>query len=319
MDYLDTDTAIDAAAPLEPAGTDGAFPGVIVDTKDLDTPIYTPVSLLCAATPAPVVASCPHAGRDYPAPLTEAAVVTVDDMRGLEDFAMDQLMGGLAAQGITCLINRLARAYIDVNRPAGALDAAMFDTPIDADKPSRQVAAGYGLIPRLSANRQPLYSAALPACEITRRLAVAYAPYHTMLAAQIAAAKAEHGHCLLVDVHSMPPRDRTNRKLADIVLSDCLGVTLDSHLTKPITDFFTEAGLSVAWNDPYAGGYITRTHGRIGTDEQSIQIEINRAIYMQNAAAPERTPHIDKTKAAAISALLGRFGAFLIALKAPQA
>ena len=73
----------------------------------------------------------------------------------------------------------------------------------------------------------------------------------------------------------MPPRDRTNRQLADIILGDCRGTTLDPELGDAIAGFFTDEGLSVAWNEPYAGGFITREHGQIGTANQSIQIEIN--------------------------------------------
>lgn len=295
----------------------GALPVNIISTEEMQSPAYSPLSVRQAETPipAPVVASCPHAGRDYPAELVDAASLPVAHMRGLEDFAVDQLLGGLSQHGIATVINHIARAYIDVNRPAGALDNAMFDTPVDADKPSRHVSAGYGLIPRLSAMRKPLYSASLPSEEAERRINVAHLPYHSMLMAQISAAKAEHGHCLLVDFHSMPPRDRTNRKLADVVLGDCLGSTLDTGLANSIGDFFRDAGLSIAWNEPYAGGHITRTHGRLGTKKQSVQIEINRDIYMQDAALSAREPFVNVANAQELHSVIGRFGAYLVEMR----
>jgi N-formylglutamate amidohydrolase len=298
-------------------GSDGALDICVVPAETLNNPGYSSLTVHHGITRvlAPVVASCPHAGRDYPATLTEAATLPVSQMRGLEDFGVDHLITGLAAHGITTVINKIARAYIDVNRPIGAVDTTMFDTPIEADKPSRHVNAGYGLIPRLSAMRQPLYTCPLPAIEVEHRLGFAHMPYHSMLTAQIAAAKAEHGHCLLVDFHSMPPSDRTNRQLADIILGDCLGTTLNPELGQAITSFFIDEGLSVAWNEPYAGGFITREHGRAGTPNQSIQIEINRSLYMRDARLSAREPHAVPEQIKHIAAVINRFGAFLVTLQ----
>ncbi len=298
-------------------GSDGALDIRVVPTATLNSPSYSSLIVHKSITKdlAPVVASCPHAGRDYPLTLTEAATLPVAQMRGLEDFGVDHLIKGLATHGITTVINKIARAYIDVNRPAGALDTTMFDTPVEADKPSKHVSAGYGLIPRLSAMRQPLYACPLPAVEVKHRLGFAHLPYHSMLSAQIAAAKAKHGHCLLVDFHSMPPCDRTNRELADIILGDCLGTTLDPELGDAIAGFFTDEGLSVAWNEPYAGGFITRQHGRIGTNNQSIQIEINRTLYMLDARVSVHEPYGVPKEIKHITALINRFGAFLVNLQ----
>lgn len=302
---------------LTPINDEGTLEISVVPAETLNNPDYSSVSVYhgIRGVLAPVVASCPHAGRDYPASLTEAATLPVAQMRGLEDFGVDHLLTGLAVHGITTVINKIARAYIDVNRPVNALDATMFDAAVKADKPSRHVSAGYGLIPRLSAMRKPLYTCPLPAIEIEHRLGLAHLPYHSMLTAQIAAASAEHGHCLLVDFHSMPPSDRTNRQLADIILGDCLGRTLDPALGEEITSFFSNEGLSVDWNEPYAGGFITRQHGRAGTSNQSIQIEINRSLYMRDARLSAREPHAVPEQIKHISAMINRFGAFLVTLQ----
>ncbi len=297
--------------------SDGALAISVIPTEVINSPSYSSLTVHKSVINvlAPVVASCPHAGRDYPATLTETATLPVSHMRGLEDFGVDHLITGLAIHGITTVVNNVARAYIDVNRPVGALDASMFDTPVEADKPSRHVSAGYGLIPRLSALRQPLYKLPLPACEVEHRLGFAHFPYHSMLSAQIAAAKAEHGHCLLVDFHSMPPNDRTNRQLADIILGDCDGKTLDRELGNSITSFFDDEGLSVAWNEPYSGGFITREHGRVGTPNQSIQIEINRSLYMRDARLSVREPYAVPEQIKYIAGVINRFGAFLVDLR----
>jgi len=321
MDHVDKTSTLNQAKEPAPPGADGSLPTAVITADILSSEGYNPLLLLQdqTAAQAAIIISCPHAGRDYPASMTDKAALDVAEMRGLEDFAVDHLLGDLPANGITCVINRVARAFIDVNRAAGALDSAMFDTPIDADKPSRQVTAGYGLIPRLSAKRDPLYNTSLPAEEVDRRLGLVYRPYHDMLASQIASREQEFGHCLLVDVHSMPPRDRTNRLLADIILGDCLDITLDRDKAKSITEFFNGEGLRVVWNDPYAGGYITRAHGKAGTPRQAVQIEINRALYMRDKAMAVGTPKLDISKARQITRLMGRFGAYLVKMQTAAA
>jgi N-formylglutamate amidohydrolase len=117
----------------------------------------------------------------------------------------------------------------------------------------------------------------------------------------------------------MPPRDRTNRLLADIILGDCLDITLDRDKAKSITEFFNGEGLRVVWNDPYAGGYITRAHGKAGTPRQAVQIEINRALYMRDKAMAAGTPKLDISKARQITRLMGRFGAYLVKMQTAAA
>ena len=122
MDLIDTGVASPAQATTAQMGSDGALDICVVPTATLSSPGYSSLAVHQGITRvlAPVVASCPHAGRDYPAALTEAATLPVAQMRGLEDFGVDHLITGLAAHGITTVINKIARAYIDVNRPAGA-------------------------------------------------------------------------------------------------------------------------------------------------------------------------------------------------------
>jgi len=257
-------------------------------------------------TPAvPVVASCPHAGRSYPASMLAAAQEPASALRGLEDFGVDCLLPGLAQAGITTLINRLARAYIDVNRDTDAVDASMFTGDVSTRPANHLVRAGYGLIPRLTATRKPIYAEKLPAAELQKRLRNVHTPYHTALTSLLDSTQTYFGEVLLVDMHSMPAFDRLNNRLADIICGDGFGMTLDRDTASAITGFFKERGLSITWNHPYAGGYITRAYGKAGSPRQSVQIEINRGLYMDGPA------RLDQARVAEVRDLFGAFGRFL--------
>jgi N-formylglutamate amidohydrolase len=256
-----------------------------------------------------VVLSSPHAGRVYPAEFIAASIADVNALRGLEDFGVDQLIGSVRDHGITCINNQISRAYIDVNRPVDALDTAMFASPPAAANTaaasSRHVRAGYGLLPRLTAAREVIHRQLLPSDEVESRIALVHKPYHQAVQAALATAESHFGQSLLIDCHSMPSRDQHDKPLADFVLGDLHHSTLDPAIGDLLAKIITEAGYSLAWNHPYAGGYITKNYGRAATHQQSIQIEINRRLYMTRKYA------LDQQGSENIAALLARIGAVL--------
>ncbi len=288
--------AADSSADL--GITDPRLPPIIVSQSVFDSPGYQPLDIYrpslpdapaspAPASPAPaspVIVSCPHAGRIYPADLTSSIIQPVDALRGLEDFGVDYLLSNLPENGISCVVNRIARGYLDVNRAATSLDKSMFDAPISVPAADQHVRAGYGLLPRLTATRQPIYDTKLAVSQIDRRINAVHTPYHDALGRLMNAAHDQFSFALLVDFHSMPAVDRLNNRLPDIICGDAFGVTLDRNLATAITGFLKKSGLSVGWNTPYAGGYITRSYGDARSSRQSVQIEINRALYMDGNA-----------------------------------
>ena len=265
--------------------------------------------------PRALVLSCPHAGRLYPADFVATSALALAALQDLEDYAVDWLIEGMIGHNITAITNHVGRAFLDVNRPADALDKIMFANDIDAAAPSRQVKAGYGLLPRLNAARMPIHNMPLPVDEARQRLEMVHAPYHRMLGETLDAALAHHGHYLLLDIHSMPQTDRLGKPLADFVLGDCHGTTIAPETAARISDFIADHGFSVAWNKPYAGGHITRSYGRINSPRQSVQIEINRALYMTTSPMPASPSHNHMTLkaegAARVAHMLGALGAML--------
>lgn len=293
----------------------GSFPIEKGATPAYDAPAYDAPAYDTETHTRALVVSCPHAGRLYPADFVATSALDLAALRDLEDYAVDWLIEGMLAHNITAITNHVGRAFLDVNRPADALDKIMFANSIDAATPSRQVKAGYGLLPRLNAARMPIHNAPLSIDEARQRLEMVHAPYHQMLAATLDNALAQHGHYLLLDIHSMPQTDRLGRPLADFVLGDCLGTTIDAALGHKISRFITDHGFSVAWNKPYAGGHITCAYGRINSPRQSVQIEINRALYMTTAPMPANPAHNHMTLKAdgaeRVARMLGALGAML--------
>ena len=103
----------------------------------------------------------------------------------------------------------------------------------------------------------------------------------------------------------MPATDQYNRRLPDIVLGDCHGRTLAPYIGKQIDDFIRSKDFTIGWNAPYSGGHITSHYGKANSPGQSVQIEINRSLYI-------RRPHqINANGAARVSALLTSLLEFL--------
>ena len=104
----------------------------------------------------------------------------------------------------------------------------------------------------------------------------------------------------------MPGQDRMNNALPDIIFGDGHGTTLDRATADAVSGFFKDAGLSVGWNHPYAGGHITRSNGDARSARQALQIEINRNLYMEGPAG------LDSQRTLGLRETISAFGAFLV-------
>jgi N-formylglutamate amidohydrolase len=245
-----------------------------------------------AATP--IVFASPHSGRDYPAELMAAAALDGAAIRRSEDAFVDELIGSAPGQGISLLTARYARAWIDLNREAYELDPAMFEDELPPFVRGRtaRVAAGLGSIARVVGEGQEIYRRKLTFDEARRRIEAVHQPYHAALAGLLDAARRRHGRAALIDWHSMPSaasgdfeRDRAQgRRGCDMVLGDRFGSACSPALTRLVERELEGMGYRVARNAPYAGGYTTEFYGRPGEGVHALQVEINRAVYLDEAA-----------------------------------
>lgn len=241
-----------------------------------------------------LVYASPHSGRDYPAELMAAAALDAAAIRRSEDAFVDELIACAPAHGAATLAARYARAFIDVNREAYELDPAMFEDELPAFAKARtaRVAAGLGSIAKVVGEGQEIYRRKLTFAEARRRIEGAHRPYHQALAGLVSEARARHGRAVLIDWHSMPsaasgagcgPADRA-RSGCDMVLGDRFGSACAPELTRLVERELEAMGYRVARNAPYAGGYTTEFYGRPAEGVHALQIEINRAAYLDESA-----------------------------------
>jgi N-formylglutamate amidohydrolase len=238
----------------------------------------------------PVVVASPHSGSAYPAPFLLQAAVPLSALRRAEDAFVDQLFAAAPSRGIPLLAARFPRSYVDANREPYELDPGMFEGPLPRPLNHRttRVAAGLGMIPRVAASGEAIYRNRVPSEEIERRLASCWRPYHAALSGLLEQTHRQFGVALLIDAHSMPSsasavgsRDRDHR--VDIVLGDNHGEACAAAVVARTELWLSAQGLRVERNQPYAGGFTTQRYGRPGSGQHVLQIEINRALYMDEA------------------------------------
>jgi N-formylglutamate amidohydrolase len=234
---------------------------------------------------APLVFASPHSGRRYPADLLAASRVGLVGLRRSEDAFVDELFADAVTHGAVMLSASVARAYVDLNRDPIELDPEMFEdfVPKVSAAATPRVQAGLGAIPRVTGDGQPIYRRRLSASEAERRIGAVHRPYHAMLAGLVADTKAQFGCAVLVDCHSMPSSARGMHS-PDIVLGDRFGVSCHPSVTALAETCLRRQGYRVARNAPFAGGHTTQTYGRPNSHVHALQIEINRALYMDERA-----------------------------------
>jgi N-formylglutamate amidohydrolase len=253
--------------------------------------------------PTPLVFASPHSGRLYPPDMMAAARLDAQDLRGSEDAFVDDLIADAPALGVCVIRARLARAYIDLNRDAWELDPTMFEDALPDFVQTRtaRVAAGLGAIARVAGEGRPIYARKLTFAEAKVRIETAHRPYHDTLDRLLAQARNAHGLAILVDWHSMPAAAARGHRArgggpCDIVLGDRFGAACGPKLTALMEKTLEGLGYRVARNTPYAGGYTTEHYGRPNRRTHAIQVEINRALYM-NETTREPTEGLARLKA----------------------
>lgn len=257
----------------------------------------------------PLVFASPHSGTDYLPDFITLSRLDPLALRRSEDSFVDEIFAAAPTRGAPLLSARFPRAYIDPNREAFELDPAMFEDelPDYVNTSSPRVAAGLGTIARVVATGAEIYRGKLRFGDALARIDQFYRPYHDALDRLVAATRARFGHCLLVDCHSMPsvggPLDRDpGSRRVDFVLGDAYGAACAPQVTDAAHDYLESLGYVVTRNSPYAGGFTTRHYGRPDESVHTLQIEINRALYMREREF-ERGPYF-ATLAAHMSGLM---------------
>jgi N-formylglutamate amidohydrolase len=258
-------------------------------------PVEPPIDVLApCAQRIPVVLASPHSGIDYPREFLSASRLDPLRLRRSEDSFVDEIFAGAVQLGAPLLRARFPRAYLDANREPFELDPAMFEDslPEYVNSLSPRVQAGLGTIARIVATGEDIYVGKLRFAEALRRVERLYEPYHRALRQLIAGTRERFGFYLLLDCHSMPSSaDRGGRRAVDFVLGDCHGSSCRPEIVQTTQRLLVGKGYSVALNAPYAGGFTTGHYGQPEEGAHALQIEINRALYM-NERTLEQKPYI---------------------------
>jgi N-formylglutamate amidohydrolase len=265
-----------------------------------------------AAQTMPMVVASPHSGANYPAEFVAASRLDPLTLRRSEDAFVDELFAASPRLGAPMLAARFPRAYLDVNREAWELDPAMFADALPdwVNVRSPRVRMGLGTIARVVASGEEIYDGKLSFAEARVRVEQLYHPYHTALGQLVDDTAAEFGFCLVVDCHSMPSgaSGSAARESADIVLGDCHGAACAPQIVECARKHLARRGFAVALNAPYAGGFTTGHYGRPRHGRHALQIEINRALYMDERNY-HRRPGFDRLREE-MAGLIARLGEF---------
>jgi N-formylglutamate deformylase len=243
-----------------------------------------------AADPVALVCDSPHSGSRYPADFRHA--LPLDQLRAGEDTDVHVLWDSLPSVGATLLAAEFPRTYIDPNRDAEDIDPDMLDAPWPHTvRPGEKTRLGIGLIWREAGHegRKPIYDRKLTVAEVQARIDNFHAPYLRALHAQIDSSFRRFGAVWHLNLHSMPAASyeglgiRTGRHLADFVLGDRDGTTCAPEFTTLVAAALRSRGFTVALNDPFKGVALIARLGRPAERRHSLQVEIHRGLYMDEA------------------------------------
>ena len=230
----------------------------------------------------PVLITIPHSGDFYPDIFLEKIKLDLSKIRKIEDFKSDEIIKFINEDAADILIAKCSRAVLDLNRSRKALDNNMFKEIIlhsEADE-KKMLSYGLGVLPKLIHNEN-IFKSKLTTYYGNHILETFYDPFHLSIQTQIEALLSKFGVCYHFDLHSMPQRAVKNmKKIPDIVLGDNYRKSCSLELLNYIKDQFEKHGLLVSINQPYAGGFITRNYGNPSKGIETIQIEVNRSLYM---------------------------------------
>jgi N-formylglutamate amidohydrolase len=236
----------------------------------------------------PVVFDSPHSGREYPADFGSALPVAV--LRSAEDAFVDELFSAAPEHGAALLCALFPRSYIDANRAQDDIDPRLIDGawPVPLN-PGPKTELGIGLIRRAIAPGLLIYDRKLSVAEVERRIHRCWRRYHAALSGLIERAHRAHGVVWHVDCHSMKSvangmtPDAAGTRRPDIVLGDRDGTTCEPAFTRLVKETLGRFGFEVAVNDPYKGAEIVRRYGDPSAGRHSLQIEIRRDLFMNEA------------------------------------
>jgi N-formylglutamate deformylase len=235
-----------------------------------------------------LVLDSPHSGTTYPEDFSHACDLMT--LRRAEDTHVEKLYSFSREVGAAWVEALFPRSYLDANRGLTEIDPELLDAewpyPTDPASTNVKVRLGKSLIWRLTDEGEPIYARLLTVSEVQQRIDTCWKPYHQALTTAINKALSNHGYCIHINCHSMPAIASSHATEfpglvhSDFVIGDRDGTTAAPHLSQRICEHLRDQGYTVSYNYPYKGVEIVKKYGRPAEHCHSIQIEINRKLYM---------------------------------------
>jgi N-formylglutamate amidohydrolase len=255
-----------------------------------------------------VVVEVPHAGLAVPEDVPGGVHVDRESVLRDADLYVDKLYADAPARGAALLAARVSRYVVDLNRAPDDVDRATVP-----DHPAPRGTNPRGVVWRTTTDGRPVLRSPLRYPQLVARLERYHAPYHAALRRALDETRARFGYAILLAAHSMPSVGRSGHtdpgtRRADVVPGTRGRTSADPRVIDLVDRHFRDAGLSVRHDDPYKGGFTTQHYGRPAEGLHAVQIELNRALYVNEATGEPRAGDFERVAAlcAELVSALGR-------------
>ena len=259
-----------------------------------------------------VIFASPHSSRNYPRGFLQQSILDDHAIRSSEDAFVDQLFAAVPEFGSPFIEATAPRAYVDMNRSPDELDPALIQGMRSVTYNPR-IVSGLGVVPRVVANSRCIYSGKLTMEEVQARIDTYWHPYHEKLQSLLNESHELFGQVILIDCHSMPHEAldnlaRSGMRRPEVVLGDRFGASASAAVMDVVERAFLDEGLSVVRNVPFAGAYTTQHYGRPSRRQHTIQVEIDRSLYMNEPLI--RPNNNFRAMQEAMARIIGRIAAY---------
>ena len=253
----------------------------------------------------PLVLDSPHSGTNYPDDFRPALDLAV--LRRAEDTHVEKIYDFAPALGAAWIEAHFPRIYLDANRDTSELDTSLLDGAWDGPAPTdpamlSKIRLGKGLIWKFTDEGVPIYQRRLGVAEVRDRIERCWRPYHAAVQQAIEAAHRRHGYSIHINCHSMPAVSASHATEfpglvhTDFVIGDRDGSTASPALSQLVCDHLRGHGYSVSYNHPYKGVELLRRYGDPARHRHSIQVELNRRLYMNEQSLELNAPGMQRVR-----------------------
>ncbi len=266
----------------------------------------------------PIVMSSPHSGRCFPPEFLANSALTEKELRSSEDCFVDEIVKGASDGGIPLISMNIPRTFVDVNRDKIELDESMFfDAPETSTvQGTRRCRVGLGVVHRIVSQNKNIYDGKLSYEEVMERISRVYEPYHKRLKQLVDKCVRKFGFCLVLDCHSMPSlicNIMNETKPLDFCLCTLFDESCPIEISRFLSGKLENKGYRVEFNRPYAGAYISFNYCQPRRNIHTLQLEINRSLYMDETALQKNNDfqHVSQD----INQIILQLGKFLLDFK----